>query len=111
MRPHDGRVMSSFVTQALRGEPLTINGDGSQTRSFCYVDDLVRGIIAMLDCSAPGPMNLGNPEERTVADLARLILQMTSSGSPVVHLPLPCEDRPAGDPSSTRADRHETTPT
>ncbi len=92
MRPHDGRVVSSFVTQALRGEPLTINGDGSQTRSFCYVDDLVRGIIAMLDCSEPGPVNLGNPEERTVADLARLILEMTSSGSPVVHLPLPCED-------------------
>ena len=92
MRPHDGRVVSSFVTQALAGAPLTIYGDGAQTRSFCYVDDLVRGLVAMLDCSEPGPVNLGNPEERTVGELAALVLAMTGSRSPVVHLPLPVED-------------------
>ncbi|WP_300012236.1 UDP-glucuronic acid decarboxylase family protein [Pseudonocardia sp.] len=92
MRPHDGRVVSSFVDQALRGEPLTIYGDGSQTRSFCYVDDLVRGLVAMLDSAEPGPVNLGNPEERTVAELARLVLALTGSSAPVVHLPLPVED-------------------
>ncbi|MBN9102197.1 MULTISPECIES: UDP-glucuronic acid decarboxylase family protein [unclassified Pseudonocardia] len=92
MRPQDGRVVSSFVAQALRGEPLTIFGDGSQTRSFCYVDDLVRGLVAMLDAPEPGPVNLGNPEERTVAELAGLVLAMTGSASPVVHLPLPVED-------------------
>ncbi len=92
MRPDDGRVVSTFVDQALRGEPLTIYGDGSQTRSFCYVDDLVRGIVAMIDSSEPGPVNLGNPEERTVAELATLILTLTGSTSTVVHLPLPVED-------------------
>lgn len=92
MRPHDGRVVSSFVTQALRGEPLTIYGDGSQTRSFCYVDDLVRGLVAMLDGDEAGPVNLGNPEERTVAELAELVLALTGSTAPVVHLPLPVED-------------------
>jgi nucleoside-diphosphate-sugar epimerase len=92
MRPHDGRVVSSFVTQALRGEPLTIHGDGSQTRSFCYVDDLVRGLVAMLDRDEPGPVNLGNPEERTVTELAQLVLALTGSRSPIVHLPLPVED-------------------
>jgi nucleoside-diphosphate-sugar epimerase len=92
MRPHDGRVVSSFVTQALRGEPLTIHGDGSQTRSFCYVDDLVRGLVAMLDCAEAGPVNLGNPEERTVADLAELVLAMTGAPGPLVHLPLPVDD-------------------
>src|SRR5262249_6447858 len=69
MRPHDGRVVSSFVVQALAGEPLTVYGDGKQTRSFCYVDDLVRGIVAMLDCDEPGPVNLGNPVELTVLEL------------------------------------------
>jgi nucleoside-diphosphate-sugar epimerase len=92
MRPHDGRVVSSFVTQALRGEPLTIYGDGSQTRSFCYVDDLVRGLVAMLDSDEPGPVNLGNPEERTVTELAELVLALTGSAGPVVHLPLPVDD-------------------
>ena len=92
MRPQDGRVVSSFVDQALRGEPLTIFGDGSQTRSFCYVDDLVRGLVAMLDSTESGPVNLGNPEERTVAELAGLVLALTGSASPVVHLPLPVED-------------------
>jgi dTDP-glucose 4,6-dehydratase len=92
MRPHDGRVVSSFITQALRGEALTVYGDGSQTRSFCYVDDLVRGLVAMLDCAEAGPVNLGNPEERTVADLAELVLAMTGAPGPLVHLPLPVDD-------------------
>jgi dTDP-glucose 4,6-dehydratase len=92
MRPHDGRVVSSFVTQALRGEPLTVFGDGSQTRSFCYVDDLVRGLVAMLDSAEPGPVNLGNPAERTVAELATLVLALTGSTSLVEHRPLPQDD-------------------
>src|SRR4029077_20450585 len=81
MRPHDGRVVSSFITQALNGQPLTIYGDGGQTRSFCYVDDLIRGIVAMLDCDEPGPVNLGNPTEYTITELAELVLQITSSFS------------------------------
>jgi dTDP-glucose 4,6-dehydratase len=92
MRPADGRVVSSFVTQALRGEPLTIYGDGSQTRSFCFVDDLVRGLVAMLDRPEPGPVNLGNPEERTVAELAELVLSMTGSVVPLLRYPLPVDD-------------------
>ncbi|MEV6006259.1 UDP-glucuronic acid decarboxylase family protein [Streptomyces sp. NPDC051976] len=92
MRPYDGRVVSSFVRQALRGEPLTVYGDGSQTRSFCYVDDLVRGLLTMLDADVPGPVNLGNPEERTVGELARLVIELTGSGSPVRRLPLPEDD-------------------
>jgi dTDP-glucose 4,6-dehydratase len=92
MRPYDGRVVSSFVRQALAGEPLTVYGDGGQTRSFCYVDDLVRGLVAMIDSDVPGPVNLGNPQERTVADLARLVAELTGSHSGVRHLPLPQDD-------------------
>src|SRR6201997_5871738 len=79
MRPHDGRVVSSFITQALTGQPLTIYGDGAQTRSFCYVDDLIRGIVAMFDCDEPGPVNLGNPEELSIAAFAELVLRVTGS--------------------------------
>ncbi|MFF0273525.1 UDP-glucuronic acid decarboxylase family protein [Streptomyces sp. NPDC094447] len=92
MRPHDGRVVSSFITQALTGEPLTLYGDGTQTRSFCYVDDLVRGLLALLDSTEMGPFNLGNPVERTVAELAELVLAMTGSASEVRHHPLPVDD-------------------
>ncbi|MEV5976906.1 UDP-glucuronic acid decarboxylase family protein [Streptomyces sp. NPDC052114] len=92
MRPHDGRVVSTFIRQALAGEPLTLYGDGGQTRSFCYVDDLVRGLTAMLDSDRPGPVNLGNPSERTVRELAELVLRSTKSASPIVHLPLPVDD-------------------
>lgn len=103
MRPHDGRVVSSFITQALAGEPLTIYGDGKQTRSFCYVDDLIRGIIAMLDSSATGPVNLGNPEERTVLELAELVLELTGSMSDVQYHPLPTDDPTRRRPVITRA--------
>ncbi|MEU8752859.1 NAD-dependent epimerase/dehydratase family protein [Streptomyces chartreusis] len=103
MRPHDGRVVSTFVRQALADEPLTIHGDGSQTRSFCYVDDLVRGLIAMLDSHCAGPVNLGNPAERTVRELAGLVLAATGSSSPMEHLPLPVDDPTRRCPDISRA--------
>ncbi|MBB4983922.1 dTDP-glucose 4,6-dehydratase [Streptomyces sp. SFB5A] len=103
MRPHDGRVVSSFITQALTGEPLTIYGDGKQTRSFCYVDDLVRGLLALLDSSEMGPFNLGNPVERTVTELAEAVLAMTGSPSEVKHHPLPVDDPVRRRPVITRA--------
>jgi len=78
--------------QALQDKPLTVYGDGSQTRSFCYVDDQVRGILALLDADLTGPVNIGNPAEFTVAELAGLVLEVTESGSDVVHEPLPVDD-------------------
>ncbi len=92
MRPHDGRVVSSFLSQALRGEPLVVYGEGSQTRSFCYVDDTVRGIVAMLHSDEPGPVNLGNPDERTIRELADLVVKVTGSASEVQYSPLPADD-------------------
>ncbi|MFI8521900.1 UDP-glucuronic acid decarboxylase family protein [Streptomyces sp. NPDC085481] len=103
MRPHDGRVVSSFLTQALTGEPLTIYGDGQQTRSFCYVDDLIRGLLALLDSSEMGPFNLGNPVERTVSELAEIVLEMTGSPSEVKYHPLPADDPVRRRPVITRA--------
>ncbi|HEY2193155.1 MAG TPA: UDP-glucuronic acid decarboxylase family protein [Actinomycetospora sp.] len=103
MRPEDGRVVSSFVVQALNGDPLTIYGDGSQTRSFCYVDDLVAGLMAMLDSTEAGPVNLGNPHERTVRELADLVLTITRSVSPIDHQPLPVDDPTRRKPDITRA--------
>ncbi|MFF4255274.1 UDP-glucuronic acid decarboxylase family protein [Streptomyces sp. NPDC001663] len=103
MRPHDGRVVSSFVVQALAGEPLTVYGDGKQTRSFCYVDDLVRGILAMLDRDEPGPVNLGNPEELTVLELADRVLNLTRSQAEVQFHPLPVDDPTRRRPVITRA--------
>jgi dTDP-glucose 4,6-dehydratase len=103
MRPHDGRVVTSFITQALNGDPLTIYGDGNQTRSFCYVDDLIRGIVAMIDATEPGPVNLGNPNERTVTELAELILEITGSMSPIEYHPLPTDDPTRRRPEITKA--------
>jgi dTDP-glucose 4,6-dehydratase len=103
MRPEDGRVVTSFITQALNGDPLTVYGDGTQTRSFCYVDDLVRGLHAMLDSSVPGPVNLGNPEERTVLELAQIVRGVTGSDSPVEFHPLPENDPTRRRPDVTRA--------
>ncbi|MFB7243787.1 epimerase [Streptomyces populi] len=103
MRPHDGRVVSSFIRQALQEEPLTIFGDGSQTRSFCYVDDLVRGLIAMLDSAEPGPINLGNPEEHTVREVAELVAGITGSSGELRFLPLPVDDPVRRRPVITRA--------
>ena len=94
MHPNDGRVVSNFIVQALKGEPITIYGDGSQTRSFCFASDLVSGLIALMD-SGPeitGPINLGNPVEFTVRELAALVIALTGSRSQIVHQPLPHDD-------------------
>lgn len=90
--PEDGRVVSNFVTQALRGDDLTVFGDGKQTRSFCYVDDQVAGVLSLLDSSVVGPINIGNPHEVTMLELARLVLEITGSLSELVFLPLPADD-------------------
>jgi dTDP-glucose 4,6-dehydratase len=92
LRPGDGRVVSNFIVQALRGEPLTIYGDGSQTRSFCYVTDEVAGLLALLDGDVATPVNVGNPTETTVLELAKLVVDLTGSTSRLVHLPLPQDD-------------------
>jgi UDP-glucuronate decarboxylase len=90
---NDGRVVSNFIIQALSGEPLTIYGDGAQTRSFCYVSDLVAGLLAMMEQEEiTGPVNLGNPGEFTIGELARQVLRLTGSASPVIHRPLPPDD-------------------
>jgi dTDP-glucose 4,6-dehydratase len=128
MRPHDGRVVSNFIVQALKGMPLSVFGDGSQTRSFCYVDDLVRGITAllMLDSdktveqrtdrkflvtqnrdadafSMHDPVNIGNPRELTVLEIAKLVLKLTHSSSQIVHNPLPVDDPKVRRPDISRA--------
>jgi UDP-glucuronate decarboxylase len=94
MHPRDGRVVSNFVTSALRGEPLTIYGDGAQTRSFCYVNDIVDGLLRMMGTphNVTGPVNLGNPGEFTIAELADLVIELTGTTSPVEQLPLPADD-------------------
>jgi UDP-glucuronate decarboxylase len=94
MHPFDGRVISNFIRQAMSGEDLTIFGDGSQTRSFCYRDDLVEGILRMMDASDDfvGPVNLGNPDEFTIRELAELVLELTGSRSKLVYRPLPADD-------------------
>jgi UDP-glucuronate decarboxylase len=93
MRPDDGRVVSNFVVQALQGQDITIYGDGSQTRSFCYVDDLVDGILRLMGDDGPStPVNLGNPGEFTVGELARMVVDMTGSRSTIVRRPLPVDD-------------------
>ena len=94
MHPNDGRVVSNFVVQALRGEPITLYGDGSQTRSFCYVDDLIEGLIALMDSrdEFTGPVNLGNPQEVRISELAQEVLRMTGSRSEIVFRPRPSDD-------------------
>jgi len=92
LRPDDGRVVSNFVLQAMRGEPLTVYGDGSQTRSLCYVDDLVEGLVSMIESAEVGPVNLGRPDEYTVLELARTIIELTGSPSTIEHRPLPMDD-------------------
>jgi nucleoside-diphosphate-sugar epimerase len=94
MKPDDGRVVSNFIVQALRGEPLAVYGDGSQTRSFCYVDDEIRGFLALLDSDETGPVNIGNPNEFTVLELADVVLELTGSSSPIAYEP-PLADDPA----------------
>lgn len=103
MNPNDGRVVANFITQALNGEPLTVYGDGRQTRSFCYVDDLIRGIVKMIDSAETGPINLGNPDEVTIMDIAELILRVTGSVSHIEHRPLPTDDPTRRRPVITKA--------
>ena len=103
LRPDDGRVVSNFLLQAMRGEPLTVYGDGSQTRSLCYVDDEVRGLIALFDSDLTGPVNIGNPDEYTVLQLARTVIELLDSSSPIVHLPLPVDDPTRRRPDISRA--------
>lgn len=94
MHPNDGRVVSNFIMQALRGEDITLYGDGQQTRSFCYVDDLLDAMLRMMDTpdDFPGPVNIGNPQEFTMAELANEVLKLTGSTSKICHLPIPSDD-------------------
>src|SRR5499427_5937729 len=94
MHPNDGRVVSNFIVQALKGEDITIYGDGMQTRSFCYVDDLVEGLIRLMETGdgVVGPVNLGNPDEFTIRQLAEIVIDITGSASKIVHRPLPTDD-------------------
>jgi dTDP-glucose 4,6-dehydratase len=103
MQPDDGRVVTNLVHQALEGRPLTLYGDGTQTRSFCYVDDEVAGIVALLDSDVTGPVNIGNPDEFTVAELARLVLTTLDVDLPIEYRPLPSDDPRIRRPDITRA--------
>jgi UDP-glucuronate decarboxylase len=105
MHPNDGRVVSNFIMQALRGESITIYGEGTQTRSFCYVDDLIAGMIALMDTGddVTGPINVGNPDEFTMIELAENVLRLTGSKSKLVKMPLPADDPRQRQPDITRA--------
>lgn len=104
MHPNDGRVVSNFIVQALRGEPITLYGDGQQTRSFCYVDDLIEGMVRMMNQTREiGPMNLGNPSEFTIRELAELVLRLTGSKSELVFRPLPADDPVRRQPDIAKA--------
>ena len=103
MRPHDGRAIPTFLRQALQDKPLTVFGDGSQTRSFCYVDDLIEGIIRLAESGYHGPVNLGNPKEFTLLELARTVIDVTQSNSEVVFEALPTDDPQVRQPDITLA--------
>jgi dTDP-glucose 4,6-dehydratase len=103
MRPHDGRAIPTFLRQALQDRPITVFGDGSQTRSFCYVDDLVRGIIALADSGYHDPVNIGNPNEFTLLELAEAVLALTGSKSEIVYEALPTDDPQVRQPDITLA--------
>ncbi len=103
MRPEDGRVVSNFITQALRGESLTVYGDGSQTRSFCYVDDQIEGQLALLDGDVTGPVNVGNDGEFTMLELAQVVIDVTGSDSEITFEPLPTDDPTRRRPDLTQA--------
>ena len=92
MLPDDGRVVSNFIVQALRGEPLTLYGDGQQTRSFCYVDDLINGMIKLMNCDQTGPINIGNPDEFTIRELAELVREKINPNLTFIEKPLPSDD-------------------
>jgi dTDP-glucose 4,6-dehydratase len=103
MDPYDGRVVSTFIRQALRSEPFTIFGDGTQTRSFCYIDDLVSGIMAMGKSNHPGPINLGNPRENTLLELANIVTEVIGGTGEINYLPLPEDDPKQRNPDITKA--------
>lgn len=105
MHPHDGRVVSNFIVQALLGQDITIYGDGSQTRSFCYVDDLIDGMIRLMNSREEfiGPVNVGNPNEFTILELAQQVIRLTGSKSKIVHMPLPADDPTQRQPNITLA--------
>jgi dTDP-glucose 4,6-dehydratase len=105
MRPGDGRAIPTFVRQALAGEPLTVAGDGSQTRSVCYVDDLVEGVVRLLHSDLAGPMNIGNPREFTVLELAELVRDLAAASSPIEFIPRPQDDPTVRQPDITFARR------
>ena len=92
LRPDDGRVVSNFLVQAIRGDPITVYGDGSQTRSLCFVEDEARGLVALFDSDLTGPVNIGNPDEYTISELATSIVELLGSSSPIVHMALPADD-------------------
>jgi UDP-glucuronate decarboxylase len=106
MHPNDGRVVSNFIMQALKNEPITLYGDGSQTRSFCYVDDLIEGFVRLMKTpdSVTGPINLGNSTEFTISELARLVIQLTNSKSKLIYQPLPSDDPRQRRPDTTIAE-------
>ena len=108
MHPNDGRVVSNFIVQALKGEPITIYGDGTQTRSFCYVDDLIEGFVRLMNSPSEltGPVNLGNPTEFTIRELAELTIEMTTSRSKLEFLPLPQDDPKQRQPDIRLAREH-----
>jgi dTDP-glucose 4,6-dehydratase len=103
MRPNDGRAVPTFVRQALEGKPLTVFGDGTQTRSFCYVDDLIRGLVALAESGEHLPVNIGNPNEFTMNELAEAVIRITGSKSEIVHEALPVDDPQVRRPDITRA--------
>jgi dTDP-glucose 4,6-dehydratase len=103
MRAHDGRAIPTFLRQALKDRPLTVFGDGEQTRSFCYVDDLIRGIVALAESDAHSPVNIGNPDEFTLLELAKTVIDVTESRSEIVYEPLPTDDPQQRRPDITRA--------
>ena len=107
MHPNDGRVVSNFIVQALKGEDITIYGDGSQTRSFCYVDDLIEGFLRLMNQDeVVGPMNIGNPGEFTMLELAEMTLKVVGGSSKIVHQPLPADDPKQRRPDITLAQKH-----
>ena len=105
MAGDDGRVVSNFIVQALSNKPLTMYGDGSQTRSFCYVADLIRGMLAVMQSSEAGPINLGNPKEFTMLELAKKIITKTNSQSEIIFEPLPVDDPRQRQPDISKANK------
>ncbi len=103
MRKEDGRAIPNFITQALANKPLTVYGDGSQTRSFCYIDDLIKGLYGLMTSEEEGPFNLGNPDEKSILELARTIINLSGSSSEIVYKELPEDDPKVRCPDITKA--------